>query len=31
MFCICIDVYKTNENTDLNKIFEVLSELKNKN
>ena len=30
MFCICLDVYKINEVKDYDKIYEVLSTLKNK-
>ena len=30
IFCICIDVYKIYEGNDFNRIFEVLSEMKNK-
>ena len=29
-FCICVDVYKTYEVDDYDKIYEVLSTLKNK-
>ena len=30
IFCICVDVYKNYEGNDYNKIYEVLSILKNK-
>ena len=30
IFCICVDVYKIYEGNDYEKIFEILSELKNK-
>ena len=30
IFCICIDMYKTYEGDDYDKIYEVLSNLKNK-
>ena len=30
IFCICVDIYKIYEGNDYNKIYEVLSTLKNK-
>ena len=30
MFCLCVDVYKNYEGDDYDKIYEVLSTLKNK-
>ena len=30
MFCICVDVYGIYEGSDYNKIYEVLSTLKNR-
>ena len=31
IFCICVDIYKISEGDDCDKIYEVLSTLKNKN